>query len=914
MKKKKVIISSVILLLIVSFLSYNNFIDSSKHDVKSKSFKLPKFERKKAREDYFFKILRDPATNSIPQNIRERELQFARTLDNANRLNKSASAVFDWAEAGPVDVGGRTRGLAVDRRNTNIVLAGGVNGGIWKSTDKGNTWVLKSDPALDLSVTYIAQDYNNEDVWYYTSGEFTQSANDIGFTAKVFGSGLYKSTNNGETWFNIQSAGSTVDSDTPFDFMSKVIVSPTTGSVFISSNLYGIYRSTDGGNNFDQVLGADANQVDFYEIDIASNGNILVTASTNKFDVNEPISGGIYYSTDDGDNFTDITPDGYDDFAEVKRGVIAFAPSNSSVAYAWIDGADLEFNETTKFFKLNLNNNTAEDRTNNLPNFPEPAGQINTQGSYNMILAVKPNDENFVILGATNLYRSFDGFATLADTELKNWIGGYTIENNFGSYENHHSDQHAIFFEPGNPNAVWSGHDGGLSYTTNILEQNTTISWIDKNRGYNVTQFYKVDILDEEGTIGIGGGTQDNGSPVFERVNNVSANSDDLSTGDGAFIFVGSNFVLASAQEGNLIRNDTDGNQSYVKPLNATDVQFIHPFRVDPNDNDIVYFPEGRQLWRNNQISTINNQDNFDGTTEGWNLLGDVDASSGAEHIITSLAVSVTPAHILYLGLSSSESTPKIVKLENANNAVSGFVSINLPNASIGSYVHDIAVNPNDADEFIVVVSNYNVNSIFHTIDGGANFTVADGNLLGDNNNPGPSVRAAEIIPLENTTVYLAATSIGLYSTTQLNGNSTSWFKEASGLIGSTVSNDIAKSLNSNLVAVGTHGRGIFIGEPNSSVNVDEDKLTASSFELFNNYPNPFNPTTIIEYSVVSNEFVSLKVYDMLGKEIATLVNEQKSAGKYKVNFDASSLASGVYIYKLTAGNFSDSKKMVLTK
>ena len=116
------------------------------------------------------------------------------------------------------------------------------------------------------------------------------------------------------------------------------------------------------------------------------------------------------------------------------------------------------------------------------------------------------------------------------------------------------------------------------------------------------------------------------------------------------------------------------------------------------------------------------------------------------------------------------------------------------------------------------------------------------------------------------------------------------------------------------MVAVGTHGRGIFIGEPNSSVNVDEDKLTASSFELFNNYPNPFNPTTIIEYSVVSNEYVSLKVYDMLGKEITTLVNEQKSAGKYKVNFDASSLASGVYIYKLTAGNFSDSKKMVLTK
>ncbi len=98
----------------------------------------------------------------------------------------------------------------------------------------------------------------------------------------------------------------------------------------------------------------------------------------------------------------------------------------------------------------------------------------------------------------------------------------------------------------------------------------------------------------------------------------------------------------------------------------------------------------------------------------------------------------------------------------------------------------------------------------------------------------------------------------------------------------------------------------------NNTVKVNKENRFV--FELNQNYPNPFNPTTSIEYSVVSSEYVSLKVYDMLGKEIATLVNEQQRAGRYRVNFDASSLASGVYIYRLSAGKFSDSKKMVLTK
>jgi hypothetical protein len=83
---------------------------------------------------------------------------------------------------------------------------------------------------------------------------------------------------------------------------------------------------------------------------------------------------------------------------------------------------------------------------------------------------------------------------------------------------------------------------------------------------------------------------------------------------------------------------------------------------------------------------------------------------------------------------------------------------------------------------------------------------------------------------------------------------------------------------------------------------------------LDQNYPNPFNPSTKISYSIKEEGLVTLKVYDILGKEIATLINENKPEGNYEVEFNASALPSGLYIYKIQSGSFSDVKKMLLTK
>ena len=94
----------------------------------------------------------------------------------------------------------------------------------------------------------------------------------------------------------------------------------------------------------------------------------------------------------------------------------------------------------------------------------------------------------------------------------------------------------------------------------------------------------------------------------------------------------------------------------------------------------------------------------------------------------------------------------------------------------------------------------------------------------------------------------------------------------------------------------------------------DNSQLIPMEFSLSQNFPNPFNPTTQISYSIPQKSFVNLKVYDLLGKEISQLINEEKEAGIYEVNFDASNLSSGVYFYHIEAGDFIETKKMILLK
>jgi len=112
-----------------------------------------------------------------------------------------------------------------------------------------------------------------------------------------------------------------------------------------------------------------------------------------------------------------------------------------------------------------------------------------------------------------------------------------------------------------------------------------------------------------------------------------------------------------------------------------------------------------------------------------------------------------------------------------------------------------------------------------------------------------------------------------------------------------------------NVVYRTTNGDSVY-----EVVGMGKDNLTLSGHSLAQNYPNPFNPSTRIQYSVASSQNVTLKVFDVLGNEVATLVNEPKAPGVYTVQFNGGNLTSGVYFYKLQSGSFVQTKKFILMK
>ena len=151
--------------------------------------------------------------------------------------------------------------------------------------------------------------------------------------------------------------------------------------------------------------------------------------------------------------------------------------------------------------------------------------------------------------------------------------------------------------------------------------------------------------------------------------------------------------------------------------------------------------------------------------------------------------------------------------------------------------------------------------------------------------------------------------------------NGTSWTEVNTGLPNTDV---YALIVNGTDLFIGTQGNGAgtsgygiwrrSLSEMIMTQAVENAKLAPAHFALQQNYPNPFNPTTTISFSLPSKSFVSLKVFDLIGREVATLLSQEKPAGTYKVTFDASKLPSGVYFYRFTAGDFRQVKKMLLIK
>ena len=907
------------------------------HVLPKRAYKASKI----ARSEYFHSLLRNPATNAVPKGIRARELQHAARIERETRFAaKQSRMAFNWFEVGPTDVGGRTRALAIDLENPNRLIAGAASGGLWESVNAGASWrPLKLD-AENLSVTSIVQDPRpgQQNVWYYASGEFAgNSASDPGRIASYYGTGIYKSTDSGRTWNLLPAAhgGNEVRFDSPFDFVTRIVVSPTTGSVFVAANVVGVYRSDDGGfsfgpdlpdRNFPAPVLGGPNDHFWVDVEVNSEGRLLAALSSFGSTDSPDFEPGVYTSTDDGQTWQNVTPASFP--RNHGRSVLAFAPSNPNIAYVFTTtDSEIGGREDVRLHRINMAAGTSENLSSNLPRFSE-VGNINTQGGYNMAIAVKPDDENFVLLGGTNVYRARDGFTQSTVDRLDFWIGGYdAVDDDFGNYLNHHPDQHLFVFDPADSRRLWNATDGGI-YLTNDVTRANEVTWSDRNSGYNVTQFYTVGIPDKAQDPRIAGGSQDNGTP-FIRMDDISGESRNISVGDGAHLYLGSEYAFIGFQNGATLRlqynaedTPTFAGFSFIQPRAATNQLFVNPFVVDPSNEDIMYYAAGTVLWRNNQLSSLRSgQTESEGTDEGWARLTGI--PSLRVRVISAMAVSKTPAHVLYYGASDSRDdnaqAPRLYRLDNADGGLgNAAINISIPEAPAGSYIADIAVNPENADEILVVMSNYEITGLYHSTNAGASFTAVEGNLEGNDVAPGPSLRAASILPFAGTTHYFIGTSTGLYTSTTLNGTSTQWIPESPDEVSQSVVTDVLSRSVDGLVAVATHGRGLYVGSQDENFN---PRPLPEVHALAQNYPNPYATLTRISYDLPEPGSVDLAVFDLSGRKIADLVSgSQQETGRHQVTFNAASVTSGTYLYRLrivSAANgsiFSETRKMMVIK
>ena len=895
-------------------------------------------EELESRESFEQMRLRDPGTGVIPRGIREKELAFAAglptkeaALQKAERFlaKTSGATLVSWTHRGPSNMGGRTRALAYDFTNPNTILAGGVSGGMWRTTNGGSAWSKTTGVSQLHSVTCIAQDTRagKTSTWYFGTGEYrgnSASAPSAGYA----GDGIYKSTNGGQSWSVLAATASGTPHlfDSSFDYIFNVVTDPVAAQdVVYAATSMGIRRSTDGGGSWTTALGGFGNGFPRYtDIARTPGGALYATLSDLAVGGTTGASGRGIYRSPDGVTWTSIVPAGFP--GAYQRIVVAVAPSNANIVYFLVAGANgvegTDQINTHQFWKYTYLSGdgsgaggTWENRGKNLPNETGLSGnaQFDTQNSYDMIVRAKPDNPDFVVVGGTNLYRSTDGFATTT-----NWarIGGYNTPSTYQWWPNQHPDQHAGFFLTDSPATFVSGNDGGLARTTDVTA--STVVWSSLNNGYLTTQYYSV-ALDRStpGSNVIVGGMQDNGTWF---VNSAASTPPWLAIlgGDGSACAIasGASSYYMSSQNGVVYRMILDGSGNLtsftrVDPTGGTGYLFINPFVLDPSDNRVMYLAGGVSLWRNTDLTGITMGSNSTTATNWTNLTG---AGVGSAQISGFGVSTAAPASRLYYGTSDG----RLFRLDNAKTATTGSVPVDIWTGKgfpASAYVSCVAVDPANGDQAVVVFTNYSVVSLFATTDAGVSWTPVAGNLEQNVNGSGngPSCRFVTIVPAGSARTYFVGTSAGLYSTQTLAGTSTVWVQEGAASIGNVVVDQLDARVSDGTVVVGTHGYGVFGGVV-AATAVGDGFAGPSETALLQNYPNPFNPSTMIGFRLALAGDVALEIFDVAGRRVAVLAAGQFEAGEHAVRWVPKDLSSGTYVYRLSSGSTKITRKLLFVK
>ena len=856
--------------------------------------------------------LADPITGEIPKNIRKKEMIFAKTLPKSTAMSKA-----NWVHRGPYNVGGRTRALAMDVLDENTLFAGGASGGMFRSTDGGLSWAMTTDPNQLHNVTCVSQDrrQGKENIWYFGSGELTGSSASGG-EAYYGGNGIYKSVDGGLSWDSLSvTATNTNGFDSDFDFIWNIETDPSNDSLdVVYAATYGtIYRSENGGNSWIQELGGGSAY--YNNVEVASNGVVYATLSSDGLDK------GIWRSVD-GQNWTNIT----DSLFPPVYGRIAIGinPSNENQVYflaAETDNygqyTDVFFNGQTwtSLWKYDASDSSWVNLSANIPaNQATSFDNFNAQGGYDLLVKVHPSDPNTVYIGGTNLWRSTDGFASPNNTVI---IGGYFVgsvegDGNWGVYENHHPDQHDLLFLPSDDKVILSATDGGVYKSYDTFAD--TVAWTSLNNGYYTSQLYGVSISRNPNSNVMHGGFQDNGNFINFSANPTSHWNMPFN-GDGAFGGIADNeedFYL-TIQRGVMykMKLDTNGerlafNRMDPASIDSLDYMFINPVVMDKNA-DILYMAAGNKLWRNNDISNVPYNNSHAKNDFGWEMFSDTIPNPNM--IITTIETSVNPANIVYLGTKYK----KVFRIDNANIGDPAVVELTSPLTGSNSYVYDIAVNPNNADEVMIVYSNYSVYSLFHSTDGGQNWNKIAGNLeqnaSGSGN--GPSCRTAKIIPLGNSTLYLVGTSVGLFGTATLDGNNTVWEQVGDTEIGAVVVEFLEYRENDGLLVVATHGNGIYqtnLGSIGDVLAIDNVNTALFDFSVF---PNPIIDRLSLVVKMDKTADAKIVIYDELGRKVGKEHTQKVFFGENTIAVNISDYKSGIYFVSLTIDNKTITKQII---
>ena len=773
-----------------------------------------------------------------------------------------------WEPIGPKNVGGRTIALAVNPLDPDVIYAGSASGGVWRSDTGGEgekAWRYVETGFPVLGVNAIVIDPADTAKVYIGTGEVYGKATSIGglnirTTRGSYGIGILKSNDGGRTWVK--------SLDWSYDQRRGVLaldIHPNDSSILFAGTSEGVYRSRDSGTTWELVLNVPM------AVDIAINpvnGDTLFASCGN---LGTPGDSGIYRSVDGGDTWTEL--DGGLPASWTGKTMLDIYAASPNVVYA--DVADMF--EGIGLFRSLDSGDTWELLTENYPGYPDIATY---QGWFSHYVAVHPADSMRVVVAGVNLFKSTDGGRTFQRKTLGGkYRGVVPIGGPEGPPDYSHVDHHAFARHPTDPNTLFLGNDGGVFETNNFGD-----TFAGRNGSYQTTQFYagfSSSPVDPDIALG---GLQDNnlviyrGGPAWQR----------SLWGDGAMTVMNPlnpRILLASTQYCRIYRS-TDGGETWKRVnsemYDGLRVAFVAPFVQAPSDRSRMYAGRTR-VFRS------------DDWGDNWGLpspQGELDGNP-----LLSISVSPIDPDVVW-----AATVPEVARAGVYHSMNGGRRWRNVTNNLPDRYPVDVVAAYHDRDVAYIVFSGFGTSHLFRTTDGGQSWEDLGAGL------PDIPTSAFALDPFNSNYLYVG-NDFGVWFSPDGGGT---WEPFTTGMPTAALVMDLSVSpANGRLRAV-THGLGVWERPLVSSA--PDVSATGDGVRLLQNTPNPFNGQTHITYVLPAQTRVRLELYNTRGQKVRTLVERTQSAGYHTATLDASGLASGVYIYRLVAGNQVRSRRLLLVK